>query len=156
MKEHNRLNCPLQQLGYNGYQAQQHVTRLVGASDGAPEPPNEPVPQNEPELLTPATSGYDTRFLNGYWQLIQLDSEGQPGSAVELPPLDPSGEGWWRIVIVDDVPVAWQGGETEGIPCQDFFPAAEAAAGALVPYTGPDPAAALLPGMRLPQKDTPE
>ena len=152
-KEHVRLNQPLGQLCYNGQQALEHVTRLLGGADE--QQAEEPVAaEPENQATAPATSGYDTRYLNGYWQLIQLDSEGEPGAAVELPALDPSGEGWWKIVMVDEAPVVWQGGQTEAIPCEDFFPTAESAAGAMVPHNGTNPEAALLPGMRLPTEDT--
>ena len=67
-------------------------------------------------------------FINGDWILHQTIN-GEVSASVTLPPLQPSGGGFWQVIQTESGAVAWQGGEQEGLPCVDFFPAASGATG---------------------------
>ncbi|CAE7218174.1 hypothetical protein AK812_SmicGene13125 [Symbiodinium microadriaticum] len=166
--EYDRLGRPMEQLQYTPAQARDHVLRLMTAAPGTdpaaagtnglgdgseamvavdPEPNPDPEPVDD--------QSYEARFVAGSWQLVHLDADGEIAGTVSLPALEPTGAGFWQIVQTDTGPVAWQGGDQEGLPCSGLFPTATGA-GPVASGTGGTGEAgpALLPGMtmRLPDE----
>ncbi|CAE7944053.1 unnamed protein product [Symbiodinium sp. KB8] len=161
--EHQRLGLPLQTLNYTGQQALDHVRRIMAGDAGAPAA--DATAADAALALVAAGDGDDTAiaeagqltvveddepsytvaFINGDWILHQTIN-GEVSASVTLPPLQPSGGGFWQVIQTESGAVAWQGGEQEGLPCVDFFPAASGATG------GSGGGAPPIEGLRLPDE----
>ena len=157
--EHQRLGLPLQTLNYTGQQALDHVRRIMAGDAGAPA-----ADAAAADALVAAEDGDDTAvadagqltvaeddepsytvaFINGDWILHQTIN-GEVSASATLPPLQPSGGGFWQVIQTESGAVAWQGGEQDGLPCVDFFPAASGA-------TGGGGGAPPIEGLRLPDE----
>ena len=159
--EHQRLGLPLQTLNYTGQQALDHVRRIMetdasDAAGGAPAAVAAPGTADDPagdagapdaahtaQLVVAEADepGYTVAYIDGDWILHQTIN-GEVSASVTLPPLQPSGGGFWQIIQTEAGAVAWQGGDQEGLPCVDFCPAAAGGAGGI----------GAIEGMRLPDE----
>lgn len=61
-------------------------------------------------------------FINGYWKVQRV----QDDLYVDLPPIEPSGQGFYHIVEQEGEVYAWQGGEITAVNVRELFSTKEA------------------------------